>query len=361
MELRQDGIRFGMKPVTNRSSGIELLRIFAILAVVTEHFIRQSGLLSGPNANSLINAFLGSGGRISVNIFVMIGAWFLVDKPFKAERPIRLYLEVVFYSIPLTFAMLVLGDYGSLQFVAQGLVPFFGRAVWFATAYISLILLSPFLNRVFTLPPQQQRLLMALLFVLYCLVASVPSFTALDYIADFSWFCVLYLFVGWAKHAAILDRITCRRRCLAAALLLYAFLCTLSVIPRLEWVGAYWLDNIKSLPNALCATLVFLFFLKSDIGTIRGINWCARSVFAVYIVHQVPAFQHFEWSHLTSLLNLTNHSGVFRAFGILGGACLVTFAISAIDFIRIAYLEPRYMNAAPIKRLAAFLDGLYAD
>jgi len=49
-------------------------------------------------------------------------------------------------------AMLAIGEAGSVRNVIQGCVPFFGRSVWFASAYISLMALTPFLNRILEWP-----------------------------------------------------------------------------------------------------------------------------------------------------------------------------------------------------------------
>ena len=95
---------------TQRQSNIELLRIFAILMVVMGHFIRQSGLLeSETGINSTVNVLFGSGGRIAVNVFLLIGSWFMVDSTFRPGKALRLYLETVFYCIPITLLMICLG------------------------------------------------------------------------------------------------------------------------------------------------------------------------------------------------------------------------------------------------------------
>lgn len=99
-----------------RQSSFELLRLLAIIAVVLGHFIRQSGLAdTATGANAIINTFLGSGGRISVNVFLLLGSWFMVDATFRLRRIVRLYLEVVFYSIPITLLMITIGKAGGAR------------------------------------------------------------------------------------------------------------------------------------------------------------------------------------------------------------------------------------------------------
>ena len=157
-----------------RKSNLELLRILAMLAIVSGHLLTQSSLGNVTGTNHILALLLGSGVRIGVNVFLILGAWFMVDAKFRAERIVRLYLEVFFYSVPITICMLLMGEAGGLRNVLQGMLPFFGRSVWFASAYISLIALSPFLNHFFTLPVRTQRTLLVVLFLLFCLVPTIP-------------------------------------------------------------------------------------------------------------------------------------------------------------------------------------------
>ena len=108
-----------------------------MLAIVSGHLLTQSSLANVTGTNHILAMLLGSGVRIGVNVFLILGVWFMVDAKFKAERIVRLYLEVFFYSVPITICMLLMGEAGGLRNILQGMFPFFGRSVWFASAYIS--------------------------------------------------------------------------------------------------------------------------------------------------------------------------------------------------------------------------------
>lgn len=329
----------------DRKSNLELLRIIGILMIVMMHFCSQGGIPTGDN---LLTTFFASGGRMAVNIFLIIGCWFMVDSPFRPERVVKLYLQVVFYSIPITLLMLGLGEAGGFRNLAQGLVPFFGRSVWFASAYISLIILSPFLNRIFLLPLPSLRRLVAILFVFFVIVSTIPNFSPLDYVADFTWFCVVYIFMGWAKRDRLFERLGGKWRCLAIAVVTYGTLCSLIRWTALGGLSTYWADNIKSAPSFVFGLFTFAFFLKLDIGSRKWINLAARSVFTVYIIHQIPAFMHFEWHTVFRSDWLASQSAAVRALGIPAVALAVFAAASIIDLIRIK-LEPLYLESRPVK------------
>lgn len=305
--------------------------------VVMGHFIRQSALLeSSSDVNGALNIFLGSGGRIAVNIFLLIGSWFMVDSAFRPRKAISLYLETVFYCIPITLLMVAIGTAGGARNIIQGILPFFGRPVWFASAYISLILLTPYLNMAFDLPRKKQSLLIVALFVLFCLASTIPCFSNIDYIADLSWFCVVYITVGWIKKNDILSTFKANKWISAAiGVSIYAGLCLSVRVPALNWVSNYWLDNIRSLPNFVCALGIFIFFLKTDIGTIKPLNFFARSVFAVYIVHQVPAFREFLWENICRADAIAGLSPSLYALSVLGIAVAILIVVTGIDIIRL--------------------------
>lgn len=332
---------------TTRKSNLELLRIIGILLIVMMHFCGQGGFSAAHNPAV---AFLGSAGRLSVNIFLLIGCWFMVDAPFRPERIVRLYLQVAFYSIPITLLMFALGDSGGFRNLAQGLVPFFGRSVWFASAYISLIALSPFPNKVFALPLPSLRKLVLLLFVLFVIVSTIPNFSPIDYIADFTWFCVVYLLMGWAKRDRFFERLGGKWTCLSLALVTYGALAAAACWFPLGGLAAYWSANIKSAPAFAIALFAFAFFLKLDIGSRKWINLAARSVFAVYIIHQIPAFIHFEWHTLFRADWLVRQPLSTQALGIPAVAILVFVGATLIDAFRI-WLEPHYLDLPPVRWL----------
>ena len=133
--------------IQTRTSGVELCRVLAMLMIVAGHFIGQSGIAS-IHGDSMWLRLCGCGARWAVNVFLVIGCWFMVDYRFRVERIARLYLTVLFYAVPLTILGLVLGN-PTTKDVLRGFVPFCGRPLWFFSAYISLALVAPWLKSAF--------------------------------------------------------------------------------------------------------------------------------------------------------------------------------------------------------------------
>ena len=84
-----------------RDSSFELLRVVAIVLIIMGHFFSKGfgGYQINNRYNYLILFSLSNGARIAVNLFLMIGVWFMVDNEFKASRLLNLYGTVLGYSI----------------------------------------------------------------------------------------------------------------------------------------------------------------------------------------------------------------------------------------------------------------------
>lgn len=63
-----------------RSSNLELLRLLAMFCIVANHLVGQGDVLrDASGVNFLFSFFVGNAARISVNVFLIIGCWFMAD------------------------------------------------------------------------------------------------------------------------------------------------------------------------------------------------------------------------------------------------------------------------------------------
>lgn len=190
-----------------RNSNIELLRIICMLFIVAGHFIGQTGFLDNSlTLNNILLAIFGSGARIATNIFLLIAVWFLVDKEYNPKRVLMMYLQLLFYTAIFTIVALLLKANPSIKDTLRGFLPFFGRALWFVSAYITLSLLTPILKRFFDLPIKQQITFDIISFVLVSGVSTLPDAQTF-YLVDSLWFIFVYLWIGTYKRLYIKDQL----------------------------------------------------------------------------------------------------------------------------------------------------------
>ena len=342
--------------LTKRASGIEICRIFAMLMIVAGHFVGQSGLGSA-HADSMWLMLFGSGARWSVNLFLLVGCWFMVDSRFKAEQVARLYLTVLFYAVPLTLLALAFGN-PTTKDVFRGFAPFLGRPLWFASAYISLLLVAPWLRFAFSLNRKPLGALVGVLTVVLPGICTLPD-PQMCYVADVCHFFYVFVLVGFLKPLLVTSG-KCKFAALLAGVAIYSALVVLKQcdMPVVSGWAEQCLSDFKTIPNLLSALLVFYFFLHLDIGAVRWINFVASAAFAVYVIHQTPAFYDFLWKEVfMSKKWLTSDLYPIYTTGVV----VIVYASGLLmEMPRRMAVDKWLLSQAISRRVLGWLDDIYA-
>lgn len=291
-----------------RNSNIELLRIIAMLTIVTGHLISQGGAIEN-YSSKIFSIYAGSAARISVNIFLFIGVYFMVDSNFNAERILDLWGELFLYTLCFTGVSLLFDHDIPVKNLIKAILPFSTRALWFASAYLILICLHPFLKYVFLLAKNQFIFLICTLTYVMCIMPTFAEKQS-DFIVNVAWFIYVYILVGGLKkYTKFFEerRYLLQKYGTAIAILIYFVLASCKIVPLLYDtrysvilcnLGEQYLSDIKSIPNVLCALSVFVDVVTKKPSESQIINKVARSTFAVYIIHQTPAFFPVLWSRI---------------------------------------------------------------
>lgn len=339
-----------------RASGIELCRVLAMLMIVTGHFVGQGGLASA-HADSTCLQLFGSGARWAVNLFLVIGCWFMVDYKFKAERIARLYLTVLFYAVPLTILAVVLGN-PTTKDVLRGLTPFFGRPLWFVSAYISLALVAPWLKSAFRLTRRSLGILVAMLTVIMPGICTLPD-PQMCYVVDVCYFLFVFVLLGFLKPL-LASSGKYRHVALVAGIVLYSMLVVLrqNGVPFVQMWATQCLSDFKTIPNLASALLVFYFFLHLNIGSIRWINIVASSAFAVYVIHATPAFYDFLWNNVFQTRKWLASS--FYPLYTAGVVLAVYLAGLLLEIPRRLIVDNWLLSLTATRKLLKIADDVYA-
>ena len=90
-----------------RQSNIELLRIVAMIMIIAHHFSFHGGFKFSSDtitATRFWVQFLLIGGKIGVNIFMLISGYFLVSaRSLKTNKVLKLWLQIFTYSVGINF------------------------------------------------------------------------------------------------------------------------------------------------------------------------------------------------------------------------------------------------------------------
>ena len=184
---------------SKRESNFEFLRIAAMFLIVVHHFCyhgiitHYSGLTDTITLkiNNFLLLFLASGGKIGVNIFMIISGYFLINKDFKLNNFMKIFLMTLFYSLLFLIGAAIVGNHHiSGEIFNKSVFIIGGNAYWFITAYLVIYLFMNYINKLLKALNQREYLIMLIIALLiWCLI---PTYTRACY--AFSIF-VLLLFV----------------------------------------------------------------------------------------------------------------------------------------------------------------------
>ena len=194
-----------------RDANIELLRIVAMLMIITLHFNSRSNalLVLGEPASSvqIFATILEAVAITGVNVYVLISGYYLSSSKVKLSKVLLLILQVYFYTLLISGAMMLVGAYSvkpedKLDRALRYLFPISSEHYWFVTAYVIMYVLAPVMNAaVNTLKRKQLKTVIIGLLTWFCFIKSiVPVKFGTDRMGyDFGWFICLYLIAAYIR------------------------------------------------------------------------------------------------------------------------------------------------------------------
>lgn len=97
---------------SSRSSNIELLRIIAILLIISFHYAYKGGwTFSEFTVNEFIIKIFYMFGELGVNLFMLITGYFMIDGKFKIKKLVLMGIQVDVYHIVILYLACKLGVY----------------------------------------------------------------------------------------------------------------------------------------------------------------------------------------------------------------------------------------------------------
>lgn len=360
-----------------RQANLELLRILSMMMVIMMHLLNHGRILEqmlpGTPSYYLVWSLEGLS-FVSINCYVLISGYFLVDSSVSFMKLFKLEGQVWFYSIGLYALALMTRcvTFEPSDFI-YALFPAASCEYWFVTMYMGMYLLAPFVNKLLkSLTQKQCRLFVIVLFALFSLIPNLFFYSAwLNFGggAGIVWFISVYCMGAYVKMYYSPDGRTRRHflRYLAAAMLvplsrfaIEALLKTglgkVSFFETLMW-GFSVFFNYNSVLVTAASLLLFIAFLNLKIrpGRIsKAITVLAAGAFGVYLAHDNPNIREPLWGKL-STASLPERWYLIPA--LLGIMVLVYLAGTLIDFIRRLIFE-RLGRCKALASLSAKLDEM---
>ena len=320
-----------------RQSNFELLRIIAMLLIVMHHAAMYNGT-SFSGFGSKFNRILMLGGKLGVDIFVLISAYFMVDKNFKFSRIINLIIQTTFYSllIYVLFCCLGLEKFTFKDFLQSSVFACFTR-YGFITNYLLLLLISPLLNIVIkNLTQKQYGIICSFIFgvvlfpyIWHCLFNEYMNFPSISY---FSFFICLYFIAGYIKKYGV----GLSNKQVIWLLCLFIIFQVSTVFSTIREV-----DTIFALGNTMISILLLLVFKNFNFQS-KFINRVSSHTLGVYLIHEHYCIRAFWWKYFFGLIPFSSKWGYF---GMVILAVVVTFIIcEIIDLLREVTVHKLYVS-----------------
>lgn len=289
----------------NRDSNIELLRIIAMLAVISLHYnnVKMGGgylYVVWGSFNHLVLQVFEAAGVCAVNVFVIITGYFMCDRDKRyAGKALSLIIQLIVFNIFNYLFKTVIGVQAfSLNEFLRSSLPI----NWFIIIYCALYLISPLVNKAIRAIKKENLksviLTLILLFSIWNTFADligkitgeeILGMNTISFLTSGNGYTIVQFVLCYILGASIkiLDIPAKVNRIQLAGIFIICIV-LITLWERVDPITSRQYNNILIIVEAVS---LFLLFLKTKIPYNRMINLISSASFTVYLVH--PSFLPF--------------------------------------------------------------------
>lgn len=376
-----------------RQLNYELLRIIAMLMIVSLHYLSKGGLLGDPARADMTAAgytawFVEAFFLVAVNVYVLISGYFGVDargsmtngKNFTfrevLRKPLKIWKQVFFYSVLFGCTALVTGvqEFDVYRLFSY-CFPIVTEHYWFAASYVILCLMMPFLNAGIAYMNQRELkyLLAGFLLLLSVSKTVIPMQLPWDkYGYDSLWFVVLYLTGAYLRRYEVTwIRTAWRAAALYAGSMLTVFASFFLIRQvflkrgRLEDLinYGYTYNFLFCYTGAVGLFLLFKEYRNHSFAALerfrKPIELFSGATFGVYLIHEHIDIRAMwaRWVHSEALLQ----GSVVSFLAHMAGTVLCVYLVcTAVELIRqkafMTLLPALILLLYPLRHAAVGMD-----
>lgn len=344
----------GFEQIKRRQSSLELLRIIAMIMIVSHHYVVNSGLenlydYNNVNFNMIFLQFFGWGGKTAINIFVLISSYFLCKSKLTYKKVLKLYLQIKFYSWSayLVFALTGYTPFSITHFIKTVFNIAYNINVSFTGSFLAFYILIPFLNRaVQGFSKKTHRNLCAICIFLFTMISTFSL--ANDTWNYIGWYITLYLVASYIRFYP--NKATETKKYAGIILALSLFFVYLSIL-MVDFVGVkfgftniyYMVSDSHKLLALTCSVSVFILFKNLNVKYNKNINRIASFTFGIFLIHsRGDSMRKFVW------VDIFENTSFYNSSLLPLHACLAVVVIfivgSIVDYLRITLLEKPLMK-----------------
>lgn len=310
----------------SRNSNIELLRIITMVLIVLNH------IPISPSASSANNAWRNlfyCGGKFGVDVFVIIGSYYLSDSSFKMERIKRIIIDVFFYSTVCCLVVLFFGN--GICSIGEIIRSYY---YWYPLGYIFMLIASVLIKKL----PRYIHLVIVVAGGVIAFATMLPfentilevlrSIFAKGVLLGPIWFTYVFTFILYFKKNISSIKHKYGKYFLLISIVLYFSM--FIIITKFDYL------IIRDAQSPLCffsALCLFVFFKNLNIKENKLINEVASITFSVYLFHTNHFIDRYIWMIPFDVVKLSVNSLAWPLIALL--SVLTIFLLTGIiEFLR---------------------------
>ena len=302
------------KPKT-RDTNIDLLRIIAMLMVITIHCLGNGNLLGNskiPTYNLVGIRILDTLSLVAVPTFFIISGYYMSSYKINLKKIFLLYGRVVFYSLLLYFIGTLI-NIKTNKFSA--FFPISSGSYWFVNAYFILYMFSPILNMWLNILSKKQFKFMLILWIFLLSIVRMTinpnellSAKILPVFMMYSIGFYMKKFVSIKK-----DKYYIIKYLILTFILIYCYTLTTKFNKifiyddNLHPIFYRLLTNFREFYNLIVIAMTVLLFMKFKTIKINSkfltklITIISPSVFSIYLIHYNFNFRFIIWEKFNAI------------------------------------------------------------
>ncbi len=300
-------------PLQERDIRMEIMRVSSMLMILMLHYLNNGNILEKTNYGGGSFMLVWSIEAIcfpAVNCFMLITGYLLSTKRFSWRRPIRLYLQVLFYTVMISIIAVVSGIFRLGITDVLSVFPVAGRENWYVTSYFGVLFISPVLNiAVDRMGEKQLRNVLLSLFGIFSLVPTLFFWVDQFRLAggySVLWYVFMYLCGAYIRKYSGLFRISKWWVVLLIILPISRILCReVGVYIPLAANAESFMYRYNTLPVFVASLIFFQTVLgmkekrRSELGQ-KIIRVLGRTAFGVFYIHSFFMIRDFLWVRMGS-------------------------------------------------------------
>lgn len=304
-----------------RNIAFDIARIVAMFLIVSTHFLGHGGFIDHMvGANFVFGRILYSLFSPSVNVFVLISAYFTCrSTKLKWRKLIKLYAQVWTYSVALFIAFIIVNgkESFSVQWLLSSLFPVVSGKYWFFSAYIFMMLASPFLNVIIGNIDKKTHFAICIFAIVAGILSSdvhiVPQLS-LEEGFSVAWFILLYFIGAFIRKYDV----KVPKKWIFIPILVYVA----------TFIAGYFLNSshasiIRSAPAVII--LLALKDIKMQSGAAaKFVVSLSSKMFGVYLIHDSNEMRSYMYENI---FHCSEYYQSKYAFLIMLGFITVTFIV----------------------------------